>query len=151
MTDMVAHRTTLFRRFWLLLLLLGVCLLCAWPLRCSSDKSQVEEILGSPLPANATDLHVLRMGGGSSGDDWVSVSMKREDFTKLMNAAGLMPRRDLMDYWPGAFDKPRKGVNAPWWSAAAPAAGTAYFLRSSEGLYAAKYENGRLYLRRERA
>lgn len=133
------------------LIMFGLCLLALVPLLCKSNKSQLETMLGRPLPLSVTDIHTASKDSFFARDIWISAALPSADFDQFMKDAGFSLKKDLTQYWPSAFRGPSNSGSASWWSSTPPPAGAGYWLRMGDEKYAAKYENGRLYLRYSRS
>ena len=88
-------------------------IVCSELCGCSRSDSRAREILGRPLPASATDIHVShfelvrRDGMKIETRDFLAVAISREDYATLVGQLGLR-HMDSVTWgnWPGPFKYP---------------------------------------------
>jgi len=139
-----------------------ICVLCG----CSRSASEAENILGCPLPASATDIHIAHQQTIFVHEDLLSMAMSHDDFVALMAHRGLKHHLDTMlAAWPtalgGLASIPQHHLaKIPWWTVTRTNDADTYFDSLAESPYsnnplgidetniAARYESGRLFFQR---
>lgn len=110
-----------------------------------SKPSDFSEIVGVPLPASASDPLVCIRAGLFGGDYYASATMPHEDFAQIVGRLGLWRRSDLLEYWSSALN----ASNCPWWTVTSTNDADTYFGDAEASTYlVARYEGGRIYLKR---
>lgn len=120
-----------------------------------------EDIIGVPLPKNASDIHgriymrLQRYTGEENSS--VVAALPKEDFYDLVEQLGLIKKPDLLEIWPEAFEcQPGSPFEEKdhwfykFWDVEHVANEDTYYgeIPEEEMCIAAKYENGKLYFKK---
>ena len=150
---------------WEAILKFIACFICLVLYGCSRPASQAGKILGCPLPASATDIHIAHLKTRYVHEDLLSVAMPHDDFVVLMARGGLKHHSDLiLGAWPAALrghggwpgtDIPK----IPWWTVSCTNDADTYFDTLADATFipativetniAARYESGHLFFQRD--
>jgi hypothetical protein len=108
-----------------------------------------EQVVAVKLPTTATSFHSLTSSRFDGGEYFASATIPEGDFVELMGALQLEQNPPALRQYPGTLGP---AIGPDWWSKVETPNEQIFFAlrpdKTHDGYIAAKYENGRLYLRR---
>jgi len=117
----------------------------------TTENNTLRDIIGSPLPKTASNIHSQAYFYMSSGDkcNWVVASIPKEDFYDLVEELELTRKPNLLELWPEAFDCQIQEFNK-FWDVTNIVNKDTYFGEDTdfEACVMFKYENGKLYVKK---
>jgi hypothetical protein len=106
------------------------------------------DVMKVPLPPSASEIQSRRVPGFDGGEYWVSAKVSHQDFLLLMQSLQMTTTPSATVQPEGVLSFQSQTEPLPVWCVSVDGDASTYINDRVDGFIAAKYENGRMFLRR---